>query len=113
MIILEMSTPSLPRPFRSEGWLAAKLGLSMVGGVGIRDETEDRFSSESEARLKFSMRPSMMFALSLGFRFISTHWFLIRPNLFLCHLHKTEQSLASWSLHLCLSSSLSFSVSSC
>lgn len=48
MIILELSTPSLPRPIPSEGWLSAKLRLSVVGGAGIRDESEGRFSSESE-----------------------------------------------------------------
>lgn len=51
MIILELSTPSLPRPSQSEGWLAVKLRLSVVGEAGIRDESEGRFSSESEVKV--------------------------------------------------------------
>lgn len=91
-IILEISVCSLPRPFQSGRWPAAKVRLSVAGVVGIRDESEDRFSSESEPGLKFSVRPRWRFVLSLGFRFISTHWFLIRSHLFLCHFHAENRS---------------------
>lgn len=92
VIILEISVQSFPRPFRFGSWLAAKVRLSVAGVVGIRVESEDRFSAESEPGLKFSVRPRLRFGLSLGFRFISTHWFLIRSHLFLCHLHAENRS---------------------
>lgn len=104
VIILEISVRSLPRPFQFGRWPAAKVRLSVAGVVGIRDESEDRFSSESEPGLKFNVRPRLRFVLSLEFRFISTHWFLIRSHFFLCHLHAENRSkfsqLASSQPHL-------------